>query len=117
MIRVLPVTASSRKAWVSTMSFIAAVVCSTHGSGWRSKGRERSNQPPVFDLFSVALCARRLCFFLVFRASANLSTICGETAFFAVLAWGSGMTSGSVRLFAGVLIYFSPLCIGLVGKR
>jgi hypothetical protein len=38
-------------------------------------------QPPVFDLLIVARCARRLCFFLARRASANLSTTPGEPAF------------------------------------
>lgn len=53
------------------------------------------DQPPVFDLLIVNLCARRLCFFLASRASANLSTICGAAALLTVLVWVSGMAFGS----------------------
>jgi len=55
----------------------------------------QQHQPEVFDLLMVNLCARRLCFFLASRASANLSTTCGFAACFAVLACVSGVAFGS----------------------
>jgi hypothetical protein len=71
--------------------------------------------PPVFDLLIVALCARRLCFFLASRTSAYLLTTCGGAACFSDFAWAFGSLFSSNPSIGVVLIFFSLIAQNAVG--
>jgi hypothetical protein len=57
--------------------------------------RAQLDQPDVFGLLIVARCARRLCFFLASRASANLFPAFGEEACFSDFTWVLRVAFGS----------------------
>jgi len=71
--------------------------------------------PPVFDLLIVALCARRLCFFLASRISAYLLTTCGVAACFSDFAWAFGCVLGSAPSIGVVLIFLSLIAQNAAG--